>query len=336
MIHIDKIYINQLSHQLERFTQKKDNLYNCRCPLCGDSKTKAWKARGFFYQKGNQFNYMCHNCGASMTLYSFLEQVSPKLSKEYKIEKWKSGQTGRPTPVKETDNKYNFDFKPKFKRRCSFDFGTKISDLGVDHPARVYVEERKIPHDGLLFYTDDFKSVVEKLTKDRYKLIENDKRIVIPFYDDNCNIIALQGRSIGESNMRYITIKIDEDAPKIYGLERLNAEQKTLVVEGPFDSLFLENSIAMAGSDIDVDYFKELDVVFVFDNEPRNKQIVDRMEKVISQNFDIFFWPKNIKTKDINDAILSGIDSSEILDIISKNTTSGLNAKLILSSWRKC
>ena len=338
MLHIDKIFISRLSTQLERFSQKNDTLFNCRCPLCGDSQKKKYKARGFFYQKGSQFNYMCHNCGASMTLHSFLEQVSPNLLKEYKVEKWKAGQTGRKSPVREKTDAYNFDFKPKFKSKCEFNLGTKITDLPDDHPAKKYISERKLPQE-LLFYTDDFRSVAMSLTKtQKYSnLMKNDKRIVIPFFDTKCNVIYLQGRSIGQSEVKYITIKLDDTPPKIFGLERLDTSKKVCVTEGPFDSLFLDNSVAMAGADADTTHFKTMEnVVFIFDNEPRNKQIVDRMEKIISEKFNIFFWPKNISAKDINDAILDGIDETEIMNIISKNTASGLKAKMILSDWRKC
>ena len=137
--------------------------------------------------------------------------------------------------------------------------------------------------------------------------------------------------------MRYVTIKIDEEKTKVYGLDRVNKDETVYVVEGPIDSLFLENSIAMAGSDINVEYFTDWkDVVFVLDNEPRNRQIVDKFEKLIDSDQNVVIWPEKIKEKDLNDMILSGIDSFELSTIISKNTTCGLEAKLKLNQWKRC
>ena len=337
MLYIDRTFIQRLSPQLEGFTKKRDTLYNFRCPICGDSKKKTYKMRGFLYEKKNNFRYMCHNCGASMGLGQFMKEVNPSLYEEYAIEKWKDGQSGKTKGNFEKDVDYKFDFTPTFKSKCSFDYGEKVSDLHQSHPAKKYCDQRNLPKQELLYYTDDFKSVVDKVSKEGYNLQKFDKRIVIPFFNEKCELIALQGRSLNpNSSMRYITIKIKE-VPKIYGLERVDPEKPVYIVEGPLDSLFVDNSLAMAGSDIDKSYFSDFsDVVFILDNEPRNKQIVDKLSKIINDGFKVVIWPEKIKEKDINDIILSGIDTLELMDIISKNTVDDLEAKLRYSQWKKC
>jgi len=334
MIHIDQIYISRLSHKLDRFAKKRDHLFNCRCPLCGDSQKKTFKARGYIYLRKNNFNYMCHNCGASMSLGKFMEIVDPVLYKEYVFEKWKDGQTGKRKNLKEPEFKFE---SPVFKKKvCDFSHAIKISDLPVNHSARVYCENRKIPRLDLIYYTNDFHKLVNSLTEGYDKLIK-EERIVIPSFDEECNVIALQGRALGNSDMRYITIKIDEEKPKIFGIERIDKDETIYVVEGPIDSLFIDNCVAMMGSDIDISLFDEYEnVVFVMDNEPRNKQIVDRMQHIIDSKYHCVIWPEKIKEKDINDIILSGISSVELKQIISKNTFAGLQAKLEFASWKKC
>ena len=121
MLYIDRTFIQRLSPQLEGFTKKRDTLYNFRCPICGDSKKKTYKMRGFFYEKKNNFRYMCHNCGASMGLAQFMKEVNPSLYEEYAIEKWKDGQSGKTKGNFEKDVDYKFDFTPTFKSKCSFD-----------------------------------------------------------------------------------------------------------------------------------------------------------------------------------------------------------------------
>lgn len=336
MQHIDKIFISRLSPKLDKFTEKRNNLFNFRCPLCGDSQKKSYKTRGYIYIRKTNYNYMCHNCGASMSLSAFMKQIDPELHKEYVLEKWKEGKTGRRQNV---SDKPEFSFAaPEFKNtsKCEFSLGTKLTDLPSDHHALKYCIERNIPNLELLYYTDNFKKMVSNLTNDYDNLLE-EERIIIPFFDESCSVFALQGRAIGKSNMRYITIKIDEDKPKIFGLERIDPNKTVYVVEGPIDSLFVDNALAMAGSDVDKSFFKRYeDVVFILDNEPRNLQIVKKMESIINDGYKIFVWPEKIKQKDINDVILSGIDTSELMSVISKNTTSGLQARLQFNNWKRC
>lgn len=336
MLYIDRAYIQRLSPQLEGFVQKKNNLYNCRCPLCGDSQKKTYKMRGFIYEKKNNFRYMCHNCGASMSFANFLKNQNVSLYEEYVMEKWKEGKTNAGSHNHEKEIKYDFDFKPKFSTKCQFDYGERLTDLHTSHPARHYCDNRKLPKLDVLYYTPDFKFVVDKVSKG-HNIPKNEKRIVIPFFNEKCELIALQGRSLDPKNsLRYITIKV-KDVPKVYGLDRIDPEKTVYITEGPFDSLFLDNSLAMAGSDVDKSYFSSFsDIVFIYDNEPRNREIVKKIENTIDAGFSVFLWPEKIKEKDINDVILSGIDTLELQSIISKNTHKSLEAKLKLASWKRC
>ena len=158
-------------------------------------------------------------------------------------------------------------------------------------------------------------------------MIEDDPRLVIPFFDKDENLIAAQGRSLrGGDKLRYVTIKVKENAPKIFGLNTWDENKTTYIVEGPIDSLFVENSIAMAGADLStyMKLFVNTDVVFIYDNERRNKEIIKKMEGIISDNYKIVIWPTHVVEKDINDMILNDID---VMDIIRSNTYQGLIAK---------
>jgi hypothetical protein len=142
----------------------------------------------------------------------------------------------------------------------------------------------------------------------------------------------------GGSKLRYVTIKVKENAPKIFGLNTWDENKTTYIVEGPIDSLFVENSIAMAGADLSAyrKMFENTDVVFIYDNEKRNKEIIKKMDRIIADNYKIVIWPDNIKEKDINDMILSGKTTGDIVDAIDNNTYSGLQADFQLSRWSKC
>ena len=125
---------------------------------------------------------------------------------------------------------------------------------------------------------------------------------------------------------------LDEDQPKIYGLDKINETKPIYIIEGPFDSTFVENSVAMCGSDIDIRTFGWSNYIWVFDNEPRNREINNRISKVIDRGDKVVIWPQNIAEKDINDMVLGGHDVKSVLE---SNTFSGLQAKLKFNTWKK-
>ena len=332
-VFIDRTFLLRISKKLLRFTQKKDDLYQFRCPLCGDSLKDKTKSRGFIYRKNDDYFYMCHNCGISTTFYNFLKQVEPNLVKEYSLERYKNSSNY--TISKEHKPDMVFE-KPKFKKSLGI---PNISSLPDEHFAKVYVSNRKIPkeHWNDLYYAEDFKKFVNDDLNVEKTLHDNDKRLVIPFYDKENNLIGLQGRSLSNSKMRYITIKMDGAEHKVFGLNNINEKRKIKVLEGPIDSLFIPNSIAITSSNLEYSeqIFDKSKLVLIFDNEPRNVEILRLMEHAIDNHFNICIWPEMITEKDVNDMILSGFTIEDINDIIEKNTFVNLRAKMEFINWKK-
>jgi hypothetical protein len=335
---IDKKFINMVSPMLPKFAWKKENLANCRCPICGDSKKNKSKARGFFFAKNNDMFYRCHNCGVSTTMYKFLESVSPALCKEYSLERWKNGENGN-SNYKKPEFKFE---QPKFNISDNVLDGLKnINELEEDHPCRKFVENRKIPQEfySVLYYTDDFGALAEKL--DPEINLEKEPRLVIPILNTKNRVIAIQGRSLSKKKdiIRYITIKGDKSIERLwYGFCRLNNENPYIVVEGPLDSLFLDNCVAMVGINDGSEVpepLKNKDLIFVIDNEPRNKQVIAQIEQLINNGRTVCIWPNTIDQKDINDMILNGYTKQQLTDIIKNNSYSGIEAKLKLQQWKK-
>jgi transcription elongation factor Elf1 len=334
-VFIDRAFLLRLSPKLQRFAQKKEDLYNFRCPLCGDSQKNKTKSRGYVYRKKNDYFYMCHNCGASTTFYNFLDKVDPSLTKEYALERYKNGETGNNNYPKPEFEEFKTE-KPVFKK--SLELPT-IQSLPEAHFAKVYVQARKIPEAFLsqLYYAEDFASFIQSLGIQKDGLIKEDKRLVIPFYDEDKNLIAIQGRALGESKLRYITIKLHEDNHKVFGIDRINQDEMIYVVEGPIDSMFLDNAVATADSNLEsiTSIYDKSKVTLVFDNEPRNKEIIKKIDEAIEKHYNVVIWPEMIESKDINDMILDGFSPDEIQDIISKNTFVNLRAKAEFVNWKK-
>jgi hypothetical protein len=331
-LYIDKKFVSLVSTKLERFKQKSEYLWNCRCKICGDSSKNKIKARGYFYRRKSDIFYICHNCGTSLSLGSFIKITDPSLYREYQLERYKNESTGNVAKPDFSIAK----IKPVFATRIDL---PTISSLSDNHPAKAYLLKRKIPRDKLddIYYADDFSAFVKDIHPEYDKTLYKEQRIIFPFYDEKKNLLGFQGRAVGNSKIKYITIKLNDDNKKVFGLDRVDFSKKVYVVEGPIDSLFLQNSLATMDASL---YNISLllgnhDYVFIHDNEPRNAAIVKHMAKTISHNKNIFIWPQDIVSKDINDYILTGATSSEIQSIIDKNTFQGLRAKLEFERWRK-
>ena len=328
MSFLDVKFIQLVSPRLTLFTRKKVDLYNFRCPYCGDSQKRKNKARGYLFKIKNNFTYKCHNCGVGRSLANFLKDQDKHLYEQYIMEKFKEGKTGKGTATPSP----KFDFKePKFVKRDT-DL-EKISSLNNSHPARVYLEQRGIKDLDYFYFCPKFKEWTNKQKKTFDTLRQDSPRIIIPFKDKTGNLFGYQGRSLApKAKIRYITIMLDEDQPKIFGLDRVNTDEPIYIVEGPFDATFIKNSVAMAGSDIDIRTFGWSNHIWIFDNEPRNREIVARISKAISRGDQVVIWPKNIQQKDINDMHLAGHD---VQTLVQSNVYQGLQATLKFNDWKK-
>ena len=336
MSYIDQKYINLCTSRVEKFKKVRDNLWNFRCPICGDSKKRKNKARGFVYRKKASFFYKCHNCGVGLTFNNFLKHIDHGLYTEYRVEKYKEGETQGNTPI---PDKSPFKFEaPKFDKSMNkhLDNLSKFSDLEEGHPALSYVQNRKIPkeHWDKLYLVDKFYEWSNSIFPEKFKSINIDyPRLVIPFFDKSGEIFAYQGRAFGKEEPRYITLKIVSEKEKIYGLERINYDSHVYVVEGPLDSLFMDNCIAVAGADLNLLELSPNSTTVIYDNEPRNKHTVERMFKSVDKNYHVVVWPQEMKQKDINDMYLSGIE--DVKSFIDEHSYQGLEAYLKINQWKK-
>jgi len=337
-VYIDIKYVNLISSQLQKFKKKNDFLWNFRCPYCGDSQKSRTKARGFIYRKKNDLFYKCHNCGQGTTLGKLIRYLDSKTYDDYIIERYRKGvKTNNPEP------EFKFD-APVFHQKGIFKNLKSISDLPAEHPARKIIEKRKIPSESLsdLYLCESFYKFTNTLIPNKFpSLVGDHPRLLIPFRDETKEIFAYQGRAFGEEQPKYITIKLDQDKDKIFGLDRVDKNKHIYVVEGPLDSLFIDNCIAAAGTDFNKPLMIQGKLILnekltiIFDNEPRNGEIVKLIERIITQGRKVVLWPKSIKHKDINDMILAGYLKSQVQEIINDNTFSGAAAQLKFTEWRK-
>jgi hypothetical protein len=329
-------YINLLSSLLPKFQRKDENLWNFRCTLCGDSKKNRNKARAYIGFDNGRFSFYCHNCNASMSFSNFLKHMNPNLYNEYLHETFLKGKTKLPLIQKKER-----EHKEVLGDESIFNGLVRLVNLPSNHPARIYIESRKIPSHKMseLYFCEKFKEFTNSVVENYYENYEIDEeRIIIPLTNEFGSITGYQGRSIsgGTDRLRYITIMVNKEAPRFYGLENVNFNTTYYVVEGPFDSMFLGNAIATCGGQLLREIQKLNKVLYncvvVYDNEPRNPDIVRGIKKAINASLKVVIWPQKILDKDINDMILSEIDVTET---VVNHTYHGLEAELELSKWSR-
>ena len=337
-IYVDRQYLGQIQYRLDGFVQKSPDLYNFRCPFCLDSRKSKSKRRGFVYKlkEVESFAYCCHNCGKSISFGHFLEAIDGMAYREYILEKYRSGNTGHSPVEKPTFDELKGNAAERFKKQPKILSITKLCDLPENHYARDYILNRRIPEKfwNEIYYTDKFKNFMDTDFPDHGKKEPpNDERIVMFYTNEQGDITNVAGRALGESKIRYITIKVS-DEKKIFGLHRFNPKLPAIVVEGQFDSLFLDNCVASGDANLTgiVDAFPDTEWTVVFDNEPRNKEIVRLYEDAIDDGYKVCIFPPDMPEKDINDMVLAGID---VAKLIRENSYKGATAMLKFIRWRK-
>ncbi len=302
MDFVDVKYINLISSRFQKFKKVKNNLYNFRCPICGDSQKNKNKARGYLYQVKNNTNFKCHNCGVNVSFNNFLKQIDTTIHKQYTFEKFKEGHTGKNFSVEEPV----FQFEtPKFKQKLD------LPKASTNPNAKSYLESRKLNPDNY-YYAEKFKEWTNSLQLTFDNTDKDEPRIIIPLFYQN-TLVGFQGRALGPSKVKYITVMLNDDAPKIYGLDEVQKSETVYITEGPFDSSFIRNAIALCGADGDVTKWGICDCVWIYDNEPRNPEILSRISRVIGDGQKVVIWPSTIKEKDINEMTLSGLDVQSVI-----------------------
>lgn len=324
--HLQRKYISFIGSGLERFQQVDTDLWRFRCPYCGDSKRSKTKARGFIYLNGPLYGFKCHNCGEAFSFYSFLKFVDAAVHREYLVETFREtgGVDETKTEAKREVKEWQEGLYP-------------ATMLSKKHPVVAYLNSRKIPRSrwGSFWYSQNFGEYCR-----RHSLLETVSdvpRILTVETDVFGNAQFIIAREIGEtSDLRYVTVKVNQDSPKVLGLGSLVRGKPGYVCEGWIDSLFVDNCIATLDSNL-LSYrnYTDSKLTLIWDNEPRSPIITGMMDRALRAGESVVIWPSWIEVKDINNMIQSGIEQSELMSIINKRTYRGQLGILELNKWKK-
>ena len=336
MAYVDTKFVNLLSVQLRNFRKLNETTWKMSCEFCGDSKKNKNKARGHIYTVKNDLFYRCFNCGYSTTFGSLLKHVSPMLYSDYVVERYKMG-VNKHKPHKTIDIP---DTAPAFSDTLLHNRKVLNGLIPITDSieAMEYCKNRLIPESKWeqLYYTKQYKKLINALIPNKFEVEFDSPRIVLPYYDKDGFIFQLTGRAIDDNFMRYSNIKLRETEHPVYGIDKVDTSKTIYVVEGPIDSLFIDNCVAVSGSSFNSSSFIKQHkdkVVLVYDNEPRATEITRIMESSIKNNYSVCIWDNKVVGKDINEMVKNGIDAKQMID---QNTFKGAEALLNFIKWRKC
>lgn len=342
-LYLEKEYIGKLAPYLEGFKKTKNEVYNFRCPICGDSSSNKTKQRGYivYNNKTGSYHYFCHNCGLSVPFPKFLKSVDTSLYNEYNKELYFKSQKHKEEEEKDIINGV-FSFSKSMGTFESFKIYIKpVSELSEIHQGRLYLQSRGVPADKLsrVYYTDALEQIAHHpFFEGKYKdtKCSNGSGILYKLTDANGIFVGFQFRSIDKNtpkHKRFMTFT-QRFQNGYYGFEYLEGKSPEYIVEGCTDSLFLPNAVAVLTSKLGRLDFP--DAVYFSDNEPRNKEIVNQINGNIGKDRKVVLCmePK-FENYDVNDLYSYFGNYSQFIDYIKQQTFQGLAARMVFAKWRK-
>ncbi len=341
-IMVNRKYLNLVSGYLKGFKWTDSNTANFRCPFCGDSERSETKARGYVYTKGGEMFFRCHNCDHGTTIQNLIKHLDSNLHNQYVMERYGVKKRTEKNPEKAyTKVKKTTISWTSMITHCKDPNGrmVNVNNLDEEHHVRDWLAGRQIPLDqGPIYFCQNIKAYADQMRGYAGRIKRPEARVCFPFVDRNDRLVGFTARSlVKKSNLRYLTLRFNSDQPLIYNLNHMNPSIHVYVTEGPIDSLFLPNAIAVSGSDFGkaARFLVPGNTTLILDNEPRNRQIARRYRQLLDMDFRLFIWPRTIREKDINDWVLSGVSPEEIKVTIDQNVFGGLEGKARLGFWTK-
>lgn len=330
-------YMMLFSSQLDSFKQKSQNLWNCRCPYCGDSKKRKSIARGYFFVKDGTILYKCHNCGTAGSLSMLIKHFDPSLHRAMMLDSFGKVNKAPEKVLLPVESDKMSRFKSRIEKNP--DGLVRVSDNESLYSN--YLIGRDIPKTHLNRFIEipSMKKFADSIEKYAGRQFPDVKCIGIPFIVDEI-MTFIQCRNIEDDSLRYMTFEINPGL-KIFGFDDVDFSKRVSVLEGPFDSIFVDNAVANAGatdhSNIKAISDTGASLRFIFDRDyETNPQVMAQLVSRIKQGHDVVIFDRSFRAKDINESISNGsFDIDSLNQYLDSRTFSGLRANLELSRISK-
>ena len=332
-------FIEEAGKSLEGFRKVRDGLYNCRCPICGDSATDPTKRRGYFIQRPESgWSFYCHNCGASQGVKWFLKTTDDELYRRYCLAAFK------------TQKDLSFETKRPEIKAMSFEeqkiLGSTLlvrcSNLPKDHDALKYLEGRKVDREmaSRIFWTDDFRTLVQNGTQGKYEIAKlPEKGIVFPVRNFDLKLVGWQVRDIfsEDKRRRFATCTLNGSSGELCFVPRpLDKTKPVFVVEGCIDALFIRNSVARLQAALWKFQPEGLECIYFNDQEPRNREVAKEIHRCVDKGLRTVLLPSAFEEMDVNDLVCRlGMTGEQIEETFTEHSWKGLEAQVRYASWRR-
>ena len=330
-------YIVEAGKSIEGFRKVRDGLYNCRCPICGDSAVDETKRRGYFIQHPDSgWSYYCHNCGAAQGVKWFLKTIDEELYRRYCLEAFRSGRD------------LSFETKRPEIKAMSVDeqriLGSRLlvrcSNLPKEHDALKYLEGRRVTTEmaSRIFWTDDFPNLVKGACGSKYDgSALPQKGVVFPVRNFDLKLVGWQIRDIHsqDKRRRFATCTVQDASGDLCFVPRkLDSSKPVFVVEGCIDALFLNNSVARLQAALWKFQPEQYSCIYFNDQEPRNKEVVKEISRCVRKGLKTVLLPSDYREMDVNDiAVQFGMGIDDIERLFLENAWNGLTAQIKFSKW---
>lgn len=334
MSYIEEEYLRRVSYKLRNFTSKGNHKYIFSCPICGDSKTKRTKARGCAKDYGGKLMISCLNCSHTFkTFPKFLEQLDSLMYKDFVMDSFANKMVKEVVKIEEGE--YFKVLETRKYRPNIFSSLTELKYLPDDNLGKKTALDRMLPiNDREMYYVENFIEWTKGHT-DKFRAVTGDihPRIIFPFKARDGHYIGYTARSLKGEEPKYFRIFIDEDEKeKFYGIDLLDETKQVYVLEGEIDSMFIPNAIAVSNGKLDT--YLNKDAIYIADIDTRNIHIMRGVSKLIERGLRVAMLPSNLGCKDINELIIKGYTTDNIIKLITENTFCGLFAKLYFDKWK--
>jgi len=295
-------YIIQMFYQYAGFPKYKKGtqVYNGCCPSCREGKSWGRKKRLYYMPKEDYL--ICHNCQRSWNPINWIMEQSGMAFHEVinESEQFDSDEF----EVNEVTN------KPIVKVGTLPDDSINLFDKQQTN----FYKDNKVVQDALKYITNRRLDTAVNRPRALYISLKDyvhKNRLCIPFYNSDGQITYYQTRALYKKDEidkpKYLSKMHGEKA--VFGMHNVDPELDHLFIfEGPIDSMFVKNGIAMAGISLSEKQEEELkpfifhNKIWVLDNQLDNKDVKKKLTQLVEQGEKVFIWPKKYKDfKDLNE-----------------------------------
>lgn len=298
-------YIIQKFYQHAGYAKfiKSTNTYTGGCPICREGK--SWGRKSRLYYIPNDSKLCCHNCGWYGTPINWVMEVEQLTYKEVAAQ------------IKECDYEYGLPVETIEKAQT-----TELPRDSInlfDRTQLTYYKDNDSVKRAVDVIVDRKLNKAVNRPRTLYTSLTDvvhKNRLIIPFYNQSNECIFYQSRKLFESDTKPKYLSKMNSEKSLFNYNNVSSStDNVFITEGPIDSFFIEDSVAVAGiqerskeslTPVQAQQLERLflvQTVWVLDSQWLDQTSLIKTETLLKNNQCVFIWPRNIgeKFKDINE-----------------------------------